>query len=50
MCKIKTGKEEKEELKEAKVKEIEGNCIHKTLGKGHTNWNEIQTSDKVIAA
>lgn len=30
--------------------EIEGNCVYKTPWKGHTNWNEMQTSDKVVAA
>lgn len=30
--------------------EMERNYVYKTPGKGHTNWNEMQTSDKVVAA
>lgn len=39
--------EEEEEGKEAQAKEVGGNGIYETLGRVHTIWDKIQTSDKV---
>lgn len=46
----KENKELKGGMKGRKWKEINGNCIYETRGKGYTNWNEIQTSHIVVAA